>query len=1041
MTRLLLLAVLLSAALPSYAQRVLLTGIVDGDATGGLPKAIELYVEGTVDLTPYTVVRYSNGSTTGFGTIDPTGVYTDRFVYLTSNLEAFAATFGTSGDFSDPIVSGNVSGNGNDVFELQLNGTAVDQTGGSVGDGSNVYQDGYLYRIDGTGPTPAFDLSEWTGGNGVLDGLGYAEMGAVIPFGTYQGGASGPTVSVTATTDLAEPATDGGFTVTLSEAASTDVTITYVLEGTATESEDYTDTNNGSLTIAAGSLSATVELTVLDDNVVEGDETVDITLLTVSDPGYSVSGGGSLTITDNDLEGTVLISTVQGDGFSTPLSGETVTVEAIVVGDFTEGLRGFYLQEEDADSDGNPATSEGIFVFEDGVDVSLGDLVRVTGRAGEFSGQTQISAFTVELLATGLPLPTATTFTLPLSDPDLEALEGMRIAPEDLVVTENFNLARFGEVTVTSDQRLIQFTECNEPDAAGYAAYNAEQNRDVLLIDDGRNGSNVTPILLPDGSVLSADNTLRSGETIENLIGVLGYGFNQYRIQPTEQEDVVFTGNDRPDSAPEVGGEIKVVSANVLNYFTTLNSRGADNQLEFERQQAKIVAGLCELDGDIVGLIEIENNDYVALENLIAAIASECGTAYSYVVSPNTGTDQIMVALIYRPDRVTESGTAAALATPESIFVGPGTNRVPLAQTFRVIDPSSANYGQQLTVAVNHFKSKGSGCGDNVNDGAGECNTIRDAAARELTQWLATYPTGVGEEDILIVGDLNSYRMEDPIQTILEAGYFSTTVATSSPESFPCGGGGASYVFQGEWGSLDYILASNSLADAVTGAANWAVNAPEPPILDYNLEFNGDEYYAPDFYRFSDHDPIVVGLDLGPALTDAVVNLTATAKGNKVQLRWKTTSDIEAGYFAVERLQADGTYITIGTVKISGGNSNGNRQYVFNDQNATAGENTYRLRVVSETGTERYTEPVTATLAAPAYAKMVSTTAPGVYRVADYDASTTYTVVNMGGAILQRGRLMDVGGEIRVTGFPAGMYLLYLTDARELHEPIKLLVP
>ena len=1040
MTRLLPLVVLLCTALPSFAQRVVLTGIVDGDASGGLPKAIELYVDGTVNLADYTIVRYANGSTSGTA-LKLSGSYADRYVYLTNDATALAATFGTAGDFADPIVSGTISGNGNDVFELQLDGTVLDQAGGSVGDGSNVYQDGYLYRVDGSGPTPVYDPSEWTGGNALLDGLTYAEMGAAIPFGTYRIGGSGPSVSVAATVGLAEPATDGSFTISLSEVADGDVTVTYALDGTATAGVDYTDTGSGSVTIAAASLSATVALTVLDDQEIEGDETVDITLLAISDATYTLAGGASLTITDDDLAGTILISTVQGAGVSTPLFGETVTVEAIVIGDFTEGLRGFYLQEEDVDSDGDPATSEGIFVFEDGVDVSLGDLVRVTGRASEFSGQTQISAFTVDLLASGQELPTATTLTLPLSDPQLEALEGMRIAPENLVVTENFNLARFGEVTVTSDERLVQYTECNAPDAAGYAAYQDTLDRDVLLVDDGRNGSNLSPIRLPDGSVLSADNTLRSGQTIENLIGVLGYGFNQYRIQPTETDAVEFTGNERPDTAPEVGGEIKVVSANVLNYFTTLDARGADNQLEFERQQAKIVAGLCELDGDIVGLIEIENNDYVALENLLAAIAASCGTTYSYVVSPNTGSDQIMVALIYRPDRVAESGTPAALATPESVFVGPGTNRVPLAQTFRVIDPTSANYGQQLTVAVNHFKSKGSGCNDDTNDGAGDCNAIRDAAARELTAWLATYPTGVAEEDILIVGDLNAYRMEDPIQTILEAGYFNTKVATSGPESFPCGGGGASYVFQGEWGSLDYILASNPLADAVTGAANWAVNAPEPPVLDYNLENNGDAYYAPDFYRFSDHDPIIVGLDLGPALTEDVVELTAVARGNKVQLRWQTTTTIAAGYFAIERLAADGTYETIGTVDISGGNSNGKRQYVYNDQDAVAGANTYRLRLVSLEGTERYTEPVTVVLTAPAYAQRVSTTAPGTYRIADYDAATTFTLVNMGGAILQRGRVAETGGLVRLAGLPAGMYLLYLTDAGAAHEPVKLLVP
>lgn len=1035
---------LLSIALPLHSQRVILTGIVDGDATGGLPKAIELYVEGTVDLGNYTIVRYANGGTSGTP-LSLSGVYSDRFVYLTNNATALAETFGTAGDFADPIVSGTISGNGNDQFELQLAGTPIDLIGGSLGDASNVYQDGFLYRTDNTGPTPVFDLNKWTGGNGLLDGLSYAEMGAAIPFGTYSAGAAGPTVTVTSGANLAEPAGNGGFLITLSEPADAAVNVTYTLSGTAELGTDYTDPNGGSVTLTAGTTDFSVDLIVIDDAEIEGEETIELTLVSVSDATYRATGSAAIVVADDDLAGTVLISTVQGPGFTTPLLGETVTVEAVVTGVFNDGgnggLRGFYLQEEEADSDGNPTTSEGIFVFSDNADVSVGDLLKLSGQAAEFSGQTQLGGVTYELLATGLPLPTAVSLSLPLADSSLEALEGMRVAPVDLIVTETFDLARFGEITVTSGERLIQFTECNAPDAAAFAAYTAAQENDRILIDDGRNGSNLTPILLPDGTELTASNTLRSGQTIENLTGILGYGFNQYRIQPTETEAVTFGGNVRPEGPPEVGGEIRVISANVLNYFTTLNQRGADNAEEFERQQAKIVSALCALRGDIVGLVEIENNDYVALEALIAAIAERCGVDYGYVVSPNTGSDQIMVALIYRPDRVEESGFAAALDTPASVFIGPGTNRVPLAQTFRVIDPTSKNYGQELTVAINHFKSKGSGCNDDAGDGAGNCNAIRDAAARELTAWLATYPTGVEEEDILILGDLNAYRMEDPIQTILAAGYFNTKVAVADPASFPCGGGAASYGFMGQWGSLDYALASNSLSDALTGAAAWDVNAAEPTAVDYNLEGPGGDVFAPDYFRFSDHNPIVVGLDLGPALSEDVVNLTGRALGRKVQLTWKTVSDITASYFAIERLTADGTFTTIGTVRVSGGNSNGNRKYVFNDQTAPSGANTYRLRVVEADGTARYSEEVSVALLGKSLAAVAQATGPGVYRIATYTEATTFTLVSLSGQVLQRGQLANTGGEVNAAALPAGMYLLYLTDAEVAREPVKILVP
>ncbi len=1043
MRRFLLLALLLGSGLPLISQQVILTGILDGDGSGGVPKAIELYVDGTVDLGEYTLVRYANGSTSG-STISLSGTYSDRFVYLiystTANQTAFAATFGTSGDFADPVLNGSITGNGNDVFELRYGNNVLDQVGGTVGDDGNVYQDGYLYRMDNTGPTAVFDLSEWTGGNGTVDGLSFEETGAATPFGTYRTGPAGPSVSATAEADLAEPASNGGFSINLSTTAATEVTVTYTLGGTATAGTDYTDESAGTVIIPAGGQSAAVVLSILDDPEIEGEEAIELTITGISDATYSIDGGATVTVADDDLFGTILISTVQGSGFASPLDGQTVTVEAVVTGDFQDGLGGFYLQEEEADYDATSTTSEGVFVYAPTTDVTVGDLVQVTAEVEERFGQTQLTNASVVVQSTGLPLPGAITLTLPAADSSLETLEGMRVAPLDLVVTDNFQLARFGEVTVTSGARLIQFTECNAPDAEAYTAYLAAQQRDVLTIDDGRGGSNLSPVRLPDGSVLSADNTLRAGMTVENLVGVLGYGFSKYRIQPTETEEVVLGGNERPTSAPGVGGEIRVVSANVLNYFTTLNSRGADTQEEFERQQTKIVSALCELDADIVGLIEIENNDYVALENLIAAIEASCGTTYAYVESPNTGTDQIMVALIYKPGRVAESGTAAALATPAELFVGPGTNRVPLAQTFRVIDPTSSNYGQELTVSVNHLKSKGSGCGDFIADGSGNCNTVRDAAAKAITEWLATNPTGVDEEDILILGDLNSYRMEDPIQTILDAGYFNTKVAVSDPASFPCGGGAASYGFNGEWGSLDYALASNSLADALTGAATWGVNSAEPIVLDYNTEGIGGPLYAPDYYRFSDHEPIVVGLDLGPALTEDLVNLTAETKGKKVQLRWQTVSTISAEYLAIERLNAAGEYVTIGTVKVSGGSSNGHRQYVYNDQGATSGENTYRLRVVEADGTARYSNDVTAVLmGGSAYAAVSRTDVHG-YQVADF-TDATYSLVSMSGQVLRREPLNPTGGRVGTTGLPAGIYVLHVARPDGSTEALKVVVP
>ena len=82
----------------------------------------------------------------------------------------------------------------------------------------------------------------------------------------------------------------------------------------------------------------------------------------------------------------------------------------------------------------------------------------------------------------------------------------------------------------------------------------------------------------------------------------------------------------------------------------------------------------------------------------------------------------------------------------------------------------------------------------------------------------------------------------------------------------PAFGGGYSYAFDGQWGSLDHALANASLRSQVTSARDWFINADEPTVLDYNTNFKSPgqvlSLYAPDRFRMSDHNPLAVDLDL-----------------------------------------------------------------------------------------------------------------------------------------------------------------------------------
>lgn len=613
-----------------------------------------------------------------------------------------------------------------------------------------------------------------------------------------------------------------------------------------------------------------------------------------------------------------LISAVQGAGASSPLLDELVMIEGIVVGDFQAGgagsdgsVNGFYVQEEDADADANPATSEGIFVFDGfnpATDVATGDKVRVSGSVTEFFGETQVSASTVEIVASGRLLPAAANVLLPTANVvpnadgrpigDLEAYEGMRVRFADaLTVGEYFNLDRFGEIRLSQGGRLNQFTQVNAPDAAGFVAHLDDVASRTIMLDDGFTVQNPDPIRYPAPG-LSTANAMRGGDQVFNLTGVLRFsrgsgssGDETYRLLPTI-EPVFVPMNPRPAVPPPVGGRIRIASFNVLNYFNTLDvagnlcgppasgldCRGANSELELDRQTEKLVTAIFALDADVLGLIEIEN-DYVdgaesSIATLVDAINARYGKeAYAYV-DPGVdylGTDAIAVGIFYKPSRVSpklnsspafldDAGLdALGLAEAAPLFDGEATSRVPLAASF--VDNAT---GGGFTVVVNHFKSKGQSDLTDVSDvnydqldGQGFWNLRRTDSARALSAWLATDPTGSGDPDVVILGDLNAYAREDPIATLLADGYvdpFDRHAASADRYTF---------LFDGQLGTLDYALISPTLDDQVAGAAIWAINADEVDGLDYSLDFGRppEIFDASVPYRASDHDPVLIGLD------------------------------------------------------------------------------------------------------------------------------------------------------------------------------------
>jgi uncharacterized protein len=307
------------------------------------------------------------------------------------------------------------------------------------------------------------------------------------------------------------------------------------------------------------------------------------------------------------------------------------------------------------------------------------------------------------------------------------------------------------------------------------------------------------------------------------------------------------------------------------------------------------VRALAGLDADAVGLIEIQNNGNIAAQALVDAVNAYLGSnAYAVVPVPaNTGTDAIRVAMMYKPARLTLVGSP--LSDGDAV-----NNRPTLAQTF-----TAAN-GEKFSLVVNHLKSKGScpSAGDSdaagnldTGDGQGCWNAARRAQAQRLRDvFVPQVRAAAGSDDVLLVGDMNSYGQEQPITDLTGNGYVDEKLRTAAFAY--------SYVFDGLAGRLDHALSTATMSPKITGARAWHINADEQIAYDYNLEFKAplttcgglcppDPTNPSDPFRSSDHDPLLVGLDLYK--TVAATTLRELLSGTAGADRFVFTSVLQGG--------------------------------------------------------------------------------------------------------------------------------------------------
>lgn len=613
------------------------------------------------------------------------------------------------------------------------------------------------------------------------------------------------------------------------------------------------------------------------------------------------------------------IAEIQGTGNASPIAGTSVTTRGKVTAAFpTGGFAGFYLQTPGTGGDLTPANhtaSDAIFVYAPSAvgSVQIGDYLEVTGDVAEYYGMTQLNVSGtagVTELTEAAPEVKATGFSLPAGEAFRESLEGMLLTPQGPVtVADNFSLNQYGEIGLAGGTTPLEQPTAVAPfGSAEYTATIAANAARGIKLDDGAStnflkDATTKALTLP---YLTAADHVRVGAPVTFKTNVvLSYANNSWKFQPLTQLTAANAatvqpagfGATRAEAPAAVGGNLKLASFNVLNYFPTTgdtiagckfytdragnpitvsggcNVRGAANAENFKRQQDKIVAAISKSGADVVTLMEVENsaqfgkNRDDALSKLVDALNIATPGIWDYVRTPANAPpladeDMIRTAFIYKK--------AAAEPVGESIIhndtVAFASARKPLAQVFK---PVGAADDKKFIAIANHFKSKGSAATpDDTDKGQGASNLARTAQAQSLLAFSEELQKSKGTDKVFLIGDFNSYAKEDPINVLTGAGYVNQDEKAKNAD----GSAKHSYLFGGLVGSLDHILASPAANAAVTGADIWNINSVESVALEYSRYNNNvTDYYAADQFRASDHDPVVVGLNL-PA-TPASVEL------------------------------------------------------------------------------------------------------------------------------------------------------------------------
>jgi predicted extracellular nuclease len=706
-------------------------------------------------------------------------------------------------------------------------------------------------------------------------------------------------------------------------------------DGSATAGSDYQALAATSVTIPAGESSAQVSVLVNGDTANEPDETfyLDITGISGALPATLTASGVIL----NDDFNLVPIHSIQGSGARSPLVGQIVATSGIVT---ARRGAGFFLQAPDAETDADPLTSEGIYVYTGSAppaEAAVGNAVRVQATVLEYVPSadptqpplTELGSPTVLLQSTGNPLPAAVELTTRFPDPNgaydqLERLEGMRVTVPSLTV----NTPTLGSVNetnasatsngvfhavVTGLPRAWRTAGVQQPDPlpAGSPAGVPRWNTNPQVIAVGSAGLGGERIDVASGCV------------VLGVSGPLDYSFRRYTIYPETAPSVQCNGADQPTPVPAPqADDVNVATYNMERFFDDQNDPAiGEPVLTPAAYQARLNKASLAIRNylntpDILGTVEVENLS--VLQTLATRINSDAVAAGQpdpqYVAYLQEGNDVggIDVGFLVKTAQVgagiarvevvsvSQEGKAATWTEPGGT-VSLLNDRPPLL--LKAIVHFADGRALPLTVVEVHQRSLN---GAETDDASGQrIRAKRQAQAVFLANLLQARQAADPSEQLLVMGDFNAFEFNDgyvdamgtvtglpaaDAQTVVEGDgadlvdpdLYNLTLLSTPDQSY-------SYAYDGNVQSLDHILANRALmqsaqvAGLVEGHAR--LNADFPAIARNDANSPA---------RLSDHDPAVVLLKLKP-LQRADLGVTVNAANAAVHAGDTIRYSVEVG--------------------------------------------------------------------------------------------------------------------------------------------------